>query len=140
MTFDPRTIDAKIPKAPGVYLMKDQSGEIIYVGKAANLRARVRQYFRCHQRHEVLRGDSRGGSAIDVLITSNEKEALILENELIKANQPRFNVELKDDKSFLHLRLDKRTEWPRLQIVRRPKRDGAHYFGPIILRVRFVRR
>ena len=67
---------------------------------------------------------------VDVIITSNEKEALILENELIKRHQPRFNVELKDDKSFLHIRIDTRVPWPRIQIVRRPRRDGAQYFGP----------
>jgi excinuclease ABC subunit C len=131
MAFDPETIDSSIPRAPGVYLMKAVDGEIIYVGKAANLRNRVRQYFGATSdtRYFIhLLGDLL--ETIDVLITSNEKEALILENDLIKQHQPRFNVELKDDKSFLHLRIDERVDWPRLEIVRRPKRDGAKYFGP----------
>ena len=67
---------------------------------------------------------------IDVIITSNEKEALILENELIKRHQPRFNVVLKDDKNFLHIKIDPRAAWPRIEVVRRPKNDGARYFGP----------
>jgi len=129
--FDPTTLDRTIPRSPGVYLMKDSQGEIIYVGKAANLRSRVGQYFGATSdtRYFInLLGDIL--DTIDVLITSNEKEALILENDLIKRHQPRFNVELKDDKSFLHLRIDERSEWPRIEIVRRPKRDGAKYFGP----------
>ena len=88
MTFDPRTIDAKIPKAPGVYLMKDQSGEIIYVGKAANLRARVQQYFGATSDTRYFVGILEEVFTIDVLITSNEKEALILENELSRPISP----------------------------------------------------
>lgn len=131
MPFDPQTDIERLPNAPGVYLMRDVEGEIIYVGKAAQIRTRVRQYFgsssdtRFFVRflEEVL-------DSVEVLVTSNEKEALILENELIKRHQPRFNVLLKDDKSFLHLRIDDRVEWPRIQVVRRPRRDGARYFGP----------
>ncbi|MCA9537331.1 MAG: excinuclease ABC subunit UvrC [Myxococcales bacterium] len=131
MAFDPATDIERIPPEPGVYLMHDGAGEVIYVGKAANLKARVRQYFGAtSDSRAFVRLLDRVLDRIDVIITSNEKEALILENELIKRHQPRFNVELKDDKNFLHLRIDDRVDWPRIDVVRRPRRDGAKYFGP----------
>lgn len=118
------------PERPGVYLMHDRGGQVVYVGKASNLRARLRQYaqgqderFFVHQLRQVL-------AAIELIVTASEKEALLLENELIKRHQPRYNVKLKDDKRFLHLRLDSRQPFPRLQVVRRPAQDGAQYFGP----------
>jgi excinuclease ABC subunit C len=121
-----------LPVEPGVYIMKDARGKVIYIGKAAVLRNRVRQYF------QPASGDSRDFvpllegivADIETVITSNEKEALLLENTLIKRHQPRFNVNLKDDKNFLVLRLDPKAEWPRLEVVRRLGDDGAHYFGP----------
>ena len=121
-----------LPTAPGVYLMKDARGKIIYIGKAAVLRQRVRQYF------QPATGDSRDFvplldgivADIETLITSNEKEALLLENTLIKRHQPRFNVNLKDDKNYLVLRLDPEGEWPRLEVVRKLGSDRAYYFGP----------
>jgi excinuclease ABC subunit C len=121
-----------IPAAPGVYIMKDRRGKTVYIGKAAVLRNRVRQYF------QAASGDNRDFvpllegivGDIETVITSNEKEALLLENTLIKKHQPRFNVNLKDDKNFLVLRLDPNGEWPRLEVVRRLGEDGAHYFGP----------
>jgi excinuclease ABC subunit C len=121
-----------LPVEPGVYIMKDGRGKVIYIGKAAVLRNRVRQYF------QPASGDSRDFvpllegivADIETVITSNEKEALLLENTLIKRHQPRFNVNLKDDKNFLVLRLDPKAEWPRLEVVRRLGDDGAHYFGP----------
>lgn len=131
MPFDPTTDIDRIPAEPGVYLMRGKDGEIIYVGKAANLRARVRQYFGATSDTRFFVGLlDRYLDDIEVIITHNEKEALILENELIKRHQPRFNVELKDDKNFLHLRIDDRVDWPRIDVVRRPRRDGAKYFGP----------
>ncbi len=130
MAFDPETDLAGIPTEPGCYLMKGAEDAIIYVGKAANLRARVRQYFSGADTRVFVGFLDRYLEAIDVIITSNEKEALILENELIKRHQPRFNVELKDDKNFLHLRIDSAKDWPRIEVVRRPRRDGAKYFGP----------
>jgi excinuclease ABC subunit C len=122
----------RLPTNPGVYLMKDRRGKVIYVGKAANLRARVRQYFQPNTGDirdfvpllEGIVGD------IATVVTSNEKEALLLENTLIKKHQPRFNVKLTDDKNFLVLRLDPTAEWPRLEVQRRLGDDGAHYFGP----------
>jgi excinuclease ABC subunit C len=121
-----------LPTAPGVYIMKDARGKPIYIGKAAVLRNRVRQYF------QPASGDSRDFvpllegivADIETVITSNEKEALLLENTLIKRHQPRFNVKLTDDKNFLVLRLDPEGEWPRLEVTRRIGEDGAYYFGP----------
>ncbi len=121
-----------LPAAPGVYIMKDARGKPIYIGKAAVLRNRVRQYF------QPASGDSRDFvplldgivADIETVITSNEKEALLLENTLIKRHQPKFNVKLTDDKNFLVLRLDPAGEWPRLEVTRRLGDDGAYYFGP----------
>lgn len=121
----------RLPTGPGVYLMKDKKGRIVYVGKAANLRQRVRSYFnesgdtRAFVRllHRLL-GD------IETVVTSNEKEALLLENNLIKQHKPKFNVKLVDDKNYLVLRLDPKARYPRLEVTRRIKDDGARYFGP----------
>jgi excinuclease ABC subunit C len=125
---------AELPAAPGCYLMKDRQGEVVYVGKAASLRARVRQYF------DAGRGDDRIFipllddllGDIEVIVTRSEKEAVLLENELIKKHRPRFNVRLRDDKDFIVLRLDERHPYPRLEVRRaREKRlAGARYFGP----------
>jgi excinuclease ABC subunit C len=116
---------------PGVYLMKNEEGTILYVGKAKNLRSRVRSYFR-------KSGDGRfrmqflipNVEDIEFLVTDTEKEALILENTLIKQHKPRFNVNFRDDKSYVNLRLDPRDKYPRLTVVRRPARAGAFSFGP----------
>jgi len=125
---------ADLPAEPGCYLMKDRRGEVVYVGKAASLRARVRQYF------DAGRGDDRIFvplledllGDIEVIVTRSEKEAVLLENELIKKHRPRFNVRLRDDKDFIVLRLDERHPYPRLEVRRaREKRvAGARYFGP----------
>ncbi|HZX42775.1 MAG TPA: excinuclease ABC subunit UvrC, partial [Myxococcaceae bacterium] len=120
-----------LPTAPGVYLMKDARGEVIYVGKAVSLRSRVRSYFgRSSDTRAFIPFLESWLADVDTVVVSNEKEALLLENELIKRYQPRFNVLLKDDKNFICLRLDPAGEWPRLEVVRRFKRDGAMYFGP----------
>ena len=121
----------RLPTHPGVYLFRDESGRVIYVGKAQSLRTRVRNYFR-------EGGDGRAtveflvarARTIDYVVTGTGQEALILENNLIKKHRPRYNVVLKDDKSYVHLRLDNRHPFPRLTVVRRPRRDGATYFGP----------
>ena len=121
-----------LPAAPGVYIMKDGRGKPIYIGKAAVLRNRVRQYF------QPASGDTRDFvplldgivADIETVVTSTEKEALLLENTLIKRHQPRFNVKLTDDKNFLVLRLDPDGEWPRLEVGRRIGHDQAYYFGP----------
>jgi excinuclease ABC subunit C len=120
-----------LPTEPGVYLMKDRRGHVIYVGKAINLRNRVRSYFTRtgDTRVFVSMLDSILGD-IETVLVHNEKEALLLENELIKKHKPRFNVLLKDDKQFISLRLDKTQTYPRLEVVRKFERDGARYFGP----------
>jgi excinuclease ABC subunit C len=120
----------RLPETPGVYVMRDRKGVIVYVGKARKLRARVRQYFNGTDTRMFvpllagLLGD------IETVVTSNDKEALLLENTLIKKHKPRFNVKLRDDKQFLVLRLDPKAKWPRLELVRRMRQDGAQYFGP----------
>lgn len=128
--FDTKRLTT-LPDAPGVYLMKGNGGDILYVGKAKSLRKRVRSYFskggesRYHIRFLVGRV-----ADIDVIVTDTEKEALLLENTLIKEHRPRYNLDLRDDKTYFSLRLDMNEEFPRLTIVRRPGRDGARYFGP----------
>jgi excinuclease ABC subunit C len=121
-----------LPKAPGCYLFKDKAGAVVYVGKAKSLRSRVHSYFQeagSDSRYfiPILRRIVRD---LETVVTSTEKEAAVLENELIKQHQPRFNVKLRDDKDFLCLRLDTQKDWPRLETVRRPSPDGARYFGP----------
>lgn len=146
-----------LPAQPGVYLFKDKKGAVVYVGKAKSLRSRVRSYF------QDAGGDSRAFIPIlqstigdlDTIVTSTEKEAAILENNVIKEHRPRYNVKLRDDKDFITLRLaraaagprEDRSElaaaaaaiaeqdagapaWPKLEVVRRPTPDGARYFGP----------
>jgi excinuclease ABC subunit C len=123
-----------LPAEPGCYLMKDRAGEVVYVGKAASLRSRVRSYF------DAGRGDDRIFvpllddllGDVEVIVTRSEKEAVLLENELIKKHKPRFNVRLRDDKDFIVLRLDERHPFPRLEVRRaRERRDPqARYFGP----------
>ena len=121
---------AGLPSTPGVYLFKNERGTVLYVGKAQSLKSRVRQY--------VSGGDGRyqipalidRAADVEVLVTGNVKEALLLENELIKQHKPPFNVRLRDDKQYLALRLDESEEWPRVTMVRRFRKDGAQYFGP----------
>ncbi|PLX72906.1 MAG: excinuclease ABC subunit C [Desulfuromonas sp.] len=122
---------AQQPRAPGVYLMKDAEGVVLYVGKAKNLRNRLRSYLKTE-------GDSRPQirflmertAAVETIVTDTEKEALILENTLIKQYRPRYNIHLRDDKTFVSLRIDPREEFPALEVVRRVRQDGARYFGP----------
>ncbi len=126
------TFDAqKFPTSPGVYLMKGAKDEVLYVGKAISLRNRLRNYFsttgdsRAHIRFLLTRIQ-----AIEVIVTDTGKEALILENTLIKKYRPRYNINLRDDKTYVSLRIDLREEFPGLQITRQVKKDGASYFGP----------
>lgn len=132
MAFDTQKINL-LSSLPGVYIMKDQGGEVIYIGKAKNLRQRVKQYF------------TRGGDGrlmipylvakveqIDTLVVASEKEALLLENNLIKQYKPRYNALLKDDKSYIALKISLEDKWPMVKLVRyrgHPERDGL-YFGP----------
>ncbi len=120
----------QLPEKAGVYLFIAGSGQVLYVGKAKNLKARVRQYLAGQDQRAMVRhllGDAR---KIEVVLVDTEKEALILENTLIKKHKPRYNVNLRDDKAFLHLRVDLAQDWPRHVLVRRIRPDGARYFGP----------
>jgi excinuclease ABC subunit C len=120
----------ELPASPGVYLMKNAAGEIIYVGKAAHLKNRVRSYFsegylppKTQRMVQVIRD-------IDFYITGSEEEALIFELNLIKRHRPYYNVRLKDDKGFPYIKIDLQEDWPRIQVVRRLGDDVARYFGP----------
>ena len=118
------------PRATGVYLMKDGDDKVLYVGKAKNLRARVRAYFgRTDGRFMIPFLVSRV-QEIAFIVTATEKEALILENTLIKEHRPRYNVDFRDDKAYFHIRIDREKPFPRFELVRRPRKDGATYFGP----------
>jgi excinuclease ABC subunit C len=119
-----------LPAEPGVYLMKGRRGSVLYVGKAQNLRQRVRQYLSGGDGRVRMPALLERVADVEVLVTPNVKDALLLENELIKQHRPLFNVRLRDDKQYLALRLDERETWPRLTMVRKFRRDGAHYFGP----------
>src|SRR5258706_11505482 len=119
----------RLPTGPGVYLFKNARGSVLYVGKAQNLRSRVKQY--------VLGGDGRvsipklldRAVEVDVVVTASVKDALLLENELIKRHRPPFNVRPRGGKQYLALRLDPRETWPRLRGVGKFADDGALYFG-----------
>ncbi len=120
-----------LPTDPGVYLMKDQAGKVLYIGKAKNLRNRVRTYFgRSGDARFSLRFLMPKVRQVETFLTDTEKEALILENTLIKKHKPRHNIDLKDDKTYFSLRFGVQDKFPRLTLVRRVKRDGARYFGP----------
>lgn len=132
MHFDVESLK-KFPSSPGVYIMKNSKNVVLYVGKAKNLKQRVRQYF-------LSAGDGREMipfliahvAEIDTIVVSSEKEALLLENTLIKRHQPKYNVLLKDDKSYIALRIDHKSDWPMVHLVRyrgQPK-PGFLYFGP----------
>jgi excinuclease ABC subunit C len=116
---------------PGVYLMRDAAGAVIYVGKARSLRKRLSSYFSVSGKPDIKTAVLVKKIAdIETIVTASEKEALILESNLIKRHRPRYNVILKDDKRYPSLRLDVTHPYPRLTIVRKPKKDGALYFGP----------
>jgi excinuclease ABC subunit C len=120
-----------IPTEPGVYLYKNAEGEVIYVGKAKNLRTRVASYF-----HESRWEDAKTGTLVreavdvDYIVVANNKEALALENNLIKQRKPRFNILLRDDKTYPYVKLTLGERWPRVYVTRRLPKDGSEYFGP----------
>lgn len=121
----------RLPSSPGVYLMRDAEGNILYVGKAASLHHRVRSYFSAGQKlSPKLRRMVPRVADIDFFIAASEQEALILELNLIKQYHPRYNVRLKDDKTFPYLKIDTNEEWPRAYVTRRLEQDGGRYFGP----------
>ncbi|UQZ87907.1 excinuclease ABC subunit C [Deltaproteobacteria bacterium Smac51] len=119
-----------LPNSPGVYLMKDENGEVLYVGKAKILPRRVSSYFQKEPPSARISLMVSRVSDFDFVVTATEKESLILENSLIKKHRPKYNVVLRDDKTYPSLRLSTNEEYPRLEVVRRPARDGSIIFGP----------
>jgi excinuclease ABC subunit C len=119
-----------VPTLPGCYIMRDERNAVVYVGKAKNLRARLRAYLNETDTRYTVKFLMRRVASIEFLVTRNEKEALLLENSLIKEHRPRYNVRLKDDKTYVSLRINTQEDFPRITVVRRYKRDGARYFGP----------
>ena len=121
----------QLPSSPGVYFHKSQTGEVIYVGKAAVLKNRVRQYFQSQRDMDVkTRALVAEIDDTDWTETESEIDALFLESEMVKRYKPRFNILLRDDKSQLYVRIDMKSEWPHLSFTRNPADDGADYFGP----------
>jgi excinuclease ABC subunit C len=124
---------AALPDAPGVYLYKDAGGRVLYVGKAKSLRSRVRSYFQKGAQHPpktlALVAEIRD---LELILTGSEREALILENNLIKKERPRYNVVMRDDKNFPYLKMTIQDPFPRVVLVRRAKLDGSLYFGPFL--------
>jgi len=128
-----RELESRIssaPRAPGVYLMKDSTGRILYVGKAKDLRSRIRAYFGGTDSRAMIPFLVSRISDLEFIVTETEKEALLLENNLIKEHRPRYNVYFRDDKAYFNIRVDLNEPFPRFQMVRRPRKDGAKYFGP----------
>src|SRR5690606_10749501 len=121
---------SSLPAQPGCYLFIDKEERVLYVGKAKSLRSRVRSYFLAggSDNRAFIPSLPRLIGDLTTIVTETEKEAVILENNLIKEHRPRLNIKLRDDKEYLSLRLNKKAEWPRLELVRRPGPDGARYF------------
>src|SRR5438093_3372009 len=120
-----------LPARPGVYIFRNEKGTVIYVGKAASLRNRVRSYFgSMHGFERKTRSLVEQIADIDFILTKTVQEALLLEATMIKRHQPFFNVRLKDDKHYPYLKIDVKEEWPRVEITRRVQNDGSRYFGP----------
>ncbi len=134
MAFEPlpriQEILANLPNAPGVYLHKDKHGTILYVGKAINLRSRVRSYFMTTVDSTKTERLRRQITDIEIITTDTELEALLLENTLIKKHQPRFNIRLKDDKRYPYIKVNWQDPFPKVVVTRRMERDGSRYFGP----------
>ena len=121
----------ELPLLPGVYLMMDKTGQVIYVGKAKKLKNRVSQYFQDTASHnEKTKMMVAHVDRFDTIIVRSEFEALVLENSLIKRHQPRYNILLKDDKGYPFVRLDEKSSYPRFSLVNRTADDGARYYGP----------
>jgi excinuclease ABC subunit C len=121
-----------LPENPGVYVMLDSDGQIIYVGKAKNLKNRVRQYFQNSVKTEKVMAMVKSIADFYYIIVPTEIDALSLENNLIKKHKPRYNILLKDDKTYPYLRVDIKEDFPTFKVVRKIKKDGAKYFGPFM--------
>ncbi len=120
-----------LPDKPGVYLMKDDQGRIIYVGKAVVLHNRVRSYFQSSRNHSPkVQAMVARIADLEYIVTGSEIEALILECNLIKKHRPKYNISLRDDKTYPYIKVTTFEEFPRLYATRRVQKDGARYFGP----------
>src|SRR6266403_9528 len=129
--MEPREKAASLPESPGVYLFKDAAGKVVYVGKARSLRNRVRSYFLESRWVDAKTGSlAREIADLETILVENEREALALENNLIKQYKPKFNVMLRDDKTYPYIKLTLYEKYPRVYFTRRVKRDGSLYFGP----------
>ena len=128
--FDIEAELKKLPKKPGVYIMHDKNDKIIYVGKAVVLRNRVRQYFRKNKKTKRIQNMVALVDHFEYIVCDNEAEALILECNLIKKNMPKFNVLLKDDKTYPYIKIDIKSDYPNVTITRKIINDGSKYFGP----------
>jgi len=119
-----------LPALPGVYLMKDAQGEVIYVGKAVNLHLRVKSYFTGGDGRFQIEFLMKRVRVVEKIVTESEEQAFVLERDLISKYKPRYNIRLKDDRAFLSIRIDENSNFPRLELTRRPGNDGARNFGP----------
>ncbi|KRQ87107.1 UvrABC system protein C [Caloramator mitchellensis] len=129
--FDIKEALKNLPDSPGVYIMKDENGEIIYIGKAISLKNRVRQYFQnSKNQHPKVRAMVYQIREFEYILTDNELEALVLEANLIKKHKPKYNILLKDDKNYPYIKVTLTEEYPRVLMVRKLEKDGAKYFGP----------
>ncbi|MGB9463934.1 MAG: excinuclease ABC subunit UvrC [Candidatus Acidiferrum sp.] len=129
--MEPREIAALLPESPGVYLFKDAGGNVLYVGKAASLRSRVRSYFLESSWVNAKTGSlAREIADLETILVGNEREALALEHNLIKQHRPKFNVMLRDDKTYPYIKFTAAEKYPRVYFTRRIKKDGSLYFGP----------
>ncbi|MFZ0967488.1 MAG: GIY-YIG nuclease family protein, partial [Candidatus Acidiferrales bacterium] len=129
--MDPREKADTLPLQPGVYLFQDAAGTILYVGKARSLRSRVKSYFLESRWRDAKTGSLvREIADLDYIVVDNEKEALALENNLIKQHKPKFNVLLRDDKTYPYIRFTAFEKYPRVYVTRRLTPDGSQYFGP----------
>jgi excinuclease ABC subunit C len=129
--MEPREKAALLPDSPGVYLFKDAAGTVLYVGKATSLRSRVRSYFLESRWMDLKTGSlAREIADLDTIVLDNPREALALENNLIKRYQPKFNIRLVDDKTYPYIKLTLNEKYPRVYFTRKVKKDGAAYFGP----------
>ncbi len=129
--MEPREIAALLPDSPGVYIFKDAAGTVLYVGKAASLRSRVRSYFLESSWVNAKTGSlAREIADLETILVGNEREALALEHNLIKKHRPKFNVMLRDDKTYPYIKFTATEKYPRVYFTRRIKKDGSLYFGP----------
>jgi len=119
-----------LPELSGIYLMKDTYGHVIYIGKAINLRKRIKSYFSGNDNRFQIDNLLAKLEDIDFIVTQDERQALILEADLVKLHMPKFNIRLKDDKAPLLIKIDRTQKWPRLELVRQKKNDQSLYFGP----------